>query len=53
MIAANISAEQLGDLLNGTIARSDDAYPFLIRNFTPVVVKGLSFANGEQFTVRF
>ena len=37
-------AEQLGDLLNGTIARSDDAYPFLIRNFTPVVVKGLSFA---------
>ena len=37
-------ADQLGDLLNGTIARSDDAYPFLIRNFTPVVVKGLSFA---------
>ena len=37
-------AEQLGDLLNGTISRSDDAYPFLIRNFTPVVVKGLSFA---------
>ena len=37
-------AEQLGDLLNGTITRSDDAYPFLIRNFTPVVVKGLSFA---------
>lgn len=36
--------EQLGDLLSGTIARSDDAYPFLIRNFTPVVVKGLSFA---------
>ena len=34
----------LGDLLNGSIARSDDAYPFLIRNFTPVVVKGLSFA---------
>lgn len=36
--------EQLGDLLSGTITRSDDAYPFLIRNFTPVVVKGLSFA---------
>ena len=36
--------DQLGDLLSGTIARSDDAYPFSIRNFTPVVVKGLSFA---------
>jgi SSS family solute:Na+ symporter len=30
--------------LAGSIERSDDAYPFLIRNFTPVVVKGLSFA---------
>ena len=30
--------------LNGSIDRSDDAYPFLIRNFTPVVIKGLSFA---------
>ena len=30
--------------LTGAITRSDDAYPFLIRNFTPVVVKGLSFA---------
>jgi len=30
--------------LTGSIDRSDDAYPFLIRNFTPVVVKGLSFA---------
>ena len=30
--------------LNGSIDRSDDAYPFLIRNFTPVIVKGLSFA---------
>lgn len=30
--------------LTGSIERSDDAYPFLIRNFTPVVVKGLSFA---------
>lgn len=37
-------SEQLGDMLKGTITRSDDAYPFLIRNFTPVVVKGLSFA---------
>ena len=26
------------------INRSDDAYPYLIRNFTPVFVKGLSFA---------
>lgn len=30
--------------LAGSIDRSDDAYPFLIRNFTPVFVKGLSFA---------
>lgn len=30
--------------LTGSIERSDDAYPFLIRNFTPVIVKGLSFA---------
>ena len=30
--------------LTGSIERSDDAYPFLIRNFTPVVIKGLSFA---------
>ena len=30
--------------LAGAINRSDDAYPFLIRNFTPVFVKGLSFA---------
>jgi SSS family solute:Na+ symporter len=30
--------------LTGSIDRSDDAYPFLIRNFTPVIVKGLSFA---------
>lgn len=36
--------DQLSELLSGTITRSDDAYPFLIRNFTPVVVKGLSFA---------
>lgn len=31
-------------MLVGEITRSDDAYPFLIRNFTPVVIKGLSFA---------
>ena len=36
--------EALRNTLAGGIARSDDAYPFLIRNFTPVVVKGLSFA---------
>ena len=30
--------------LAGGISISDDAYPFLIRNFTPVFVKGLSFA---------
>ncbi len=34
----------LRETLAGSIARSDDAYPFLIRNFTPVFVKGLSFA---------
>lgn len=35
---------ELYQSLAGEIARSDDAYPFLIRNFTPTVVKGLSFA---------
>ncbi len=30
--------------LQGTIEKSDEAYPWLIRNFTPPVVKGLSFA---------
>ncbi len=35
---------ELYDTLAGEITRSDDAYPFLIRNFTPIVVKGLSFA---------
>ena len=35
---------ELYQTLAGEISRSDDAYPFLIRNFTPVVVKGLSFA---------
>ena len=36
--------DALRETLAGSIARSDDAYPFLIRNFTPTVVKGLSFA---------
>ena len=35
---------ELYQSLAGEITRSDDAYPFLIRNFTPTVVKGLSFA---------
>lgn len=35
---------ELMQTLTGSIERSDDAYPFLIRNFTPTVVKGLSFA---------
>lgn len=30
--------------LQGSINRSDDAYPWLIRNFTPTGIKGLSFA---------
>ena len=36
--------ENLRQTLAGGIERSDDAYPFLIRNFTPTFVKGLSFA---------
>ena len=36
--------EGLRQTLAGGIERSDDAYPFLIRNFTPTFVKGLSFA---------
>lgn len=35
---------ELYQTLAGEITRSDDAYPFLIRNFTPTIVKGLSFA---------
>ena len=30
--------------LQGTIEKSDEAYPWLIRNFTPTGIKGLSFA---------
>ena len=29
---------------DSAIGRSDDAYPYLIRNFTPTFIKGLSFA---------
>ena len=29
---------------DSAIGRSDDAYPYLIRNFTPTIIKGLSFA---------
>ncbi len=36
--------DKLADHLHGTIGRSDDAYPYLIHNFTPTFVKGLSFA---------
>ena len=36
--------ESLRQQLAGAITRSDDAYPYLIRNFTPTIVKGLSFA---------
>ena len=36
--------ESLRQTLAGGIERSDDAYPYLIRNFTPTFVKGLSFA---------
>lgn len=35
---------ELTQTLAGAIERSDDAYPFLIRNFTPTIIKGLSFA---------
>ena len=35
---------ELFSQLAGGISVADDAYPFLIRNFTPVFVKGLSFA---------
>lgn len=30
--------------LTGTIAKADDAYPWLLRNFTPVGVKGVALA---------
>lgn len=43
-IMTSPDCEALRGTLAGSIDRSDDAYPFLIRNFTPVFVKGLSFA---------
>ena len=36
--------DALRETLAGGIERSDDAYPFLIRNFTTTFIKGLSFA---------
>lgn len=30
--------------LTGTISKADDAYPWLLRNFAPVGIKGLAFA---------
>ena len=36
--------DMLKDQLHGSITRSDDAYPYLIHNFTPTFIKGLSFA---------
>lgn len=35
---------ELMDGLKGSINVADDAYPWLVRNFTPVGVKGLTFA---------
>lgn len=43
-IMTSPDCEALRASLAGSIERSDDAYPFLIRNFTPIFVKGLSFA---------
>ncbi len=43
-IMTSPDCEALRTSLAGSIDRSDDAYPFLIRNFTPIFVKGLSFA---------
>ena len=36
--------DKLAGHLQGAIGCSDDAYPYLIRNFTPTIIKGLSFA---------
>ncbi|MDD7691307.1 MAG: sodium/solute symporter [Prevotella sp.] len=36
--------DTLKEHLHGSISRSDDAYPYLIHNFTPTFIKGLSFA---------
>ncbi len=34
----------LQETLSGTIGRADDAYPWLLRNFAPVGIRGLAFA---------
>ncbi|MDD4641402.1 MAG: sodium/solute symporter [Bacteroidales bacterium] len=34
----------LHETLSGTIGRADDAYPWLLRNFAPVGIRGLAFA---------
>lgn len=34
----------LRQILHGTLTRPDDAYPYLISNFTPIFVKGLSLS---------
>ncbi len=34
----------LHETLTGTIGRADDAYPWLLRNFAPVGIRGLAFA---------
>ena len=44
VIFNNPEMEHIRQAATGTIAISDDAYPWLIRNFTPVGIKGLSFA---------
>lgn len=43
-IMTNPECAELRTTLAGSLDRPDDAYPFLIRNFTPAFVKGLSFA---------
>lgn len=43
-IMTNPECADLRASLAGSLDRPDDAYPFLIRNFTPAFVKGLSFA---------
>lgn len=34
----------LHDTLSGTIAKADEAYPWLLRNFAPIGIRGLAFA---------
>ncbi|MBP3356399.1 MAG: sodium/solute symporter [Rikenellaceae bacterium] len=35
---------EISEGLSGTIAKADNAYPWLLRNFAPVGIKGLAFA---------